>query len=393
MFVINILVIYLIRFKYLLLLVLIFFLVSLTFYCGAGISLTILICLLSSGLLLSLFININKSDHRLFSRICISKVQKYCGALFTTKEGLLLNNLSLIYFTSTVIFEILAVITYGNEYILATVLLMTLLSIPIIVYALYLQIYLYRQICILCLTIIVIVVSITVLCMPYYHSIQNITLDIAVLILTCVGFIAALRYYMIKSEIHLSSACKNSRELNNWKRNPSFWKRLLESAPIVEPQRLKYEIEAGKEKGLRTVIFILSIHCMPCLRLAEWLRYFLVVSGDTLVKLRFASGQDDEEAKRVIYVLWKTYDRFGIDFTLEKLIAIMKNRGLNKKGKVDKCNCFGDKDDILDKTTEHIEWSKNCGIQYTPAVIYNDRLLPNDLSLDDIGYLIRQGYH
>ena len=305
----------------------------------------------------------------------------------------MLNNLSLIYFTSTVIFEILAVITYGNEYILATVLLMTLLSIPIIVYALYLQIYLYRQICILCLTIIVIVVSITVLCMPYYHSIQNITLDIAVLILTCVGFIAALRYYMIKSEIHLSSACKNSRELNNWKRNPSFWKRLLESAPIVEPQRLKYEIEAGKEKGLRTVIFILSIHCMPCLRLAEWLRYFLVVSGDTLVKLRFASGQDDEEAKRVIYVLWKTYDRFGIDFTLEKLIAIMKNRGLNKKGKVDKCNCFGDKDDILDKTTEHIEWSKNCGIQYTPAVIYNDRLLPNDLSLDDIGYLIRQGYH
>ena len=182
---------------------------------------------------------------------------------------------------------------------------------------------------------------------------------------------------------------KVKTQLNLVKFNEHVVKSLTEAQverPIFDSNPLIF----GDETAKNTLTLVTNPGCRPCAKCHEELiQYMNGCYEDLKINIIFSLGQyyalNNSEVYKVSKRISAIYKYQGSENAIKCLddwyISKMPYEKLNVKYSVEN-------EDVDDLLLSHFNWCLKNNIQYTPTIIFNDRELPKNYSINDIKYLL-----
>lgn len=298
--------------------------------------------------------------------------------------GLKLSDFSLVYFIGILV---LGLFLPTTAFVLK---LLSLATIPVILYSTYVQVFVEKTLCKICLIIISILVSQIIISLLYFKFSQYSIENIAVLVLCILTFMIIFSLL-----VFINRTLKDNQELKKlsiknlrFKRNYSAFKKELLTEPKVIFQRTEL-FSLGKKDAKLHISLISSPFCGYCKDAHLILETILEkYSNDTSAQIRFNfSENDDESYKSLMQEFVNAYESKAENEFLNAIEFWYENRDLKKlKEKYNFQNRATDLHPAIDVGQEN----KNMLFNFTPIFFINGYQFPTNYDREDIFYFINE---
>lgn len=325
-------------------------------------------------------------DGSFVKKLCGTGPKLGCDRVVNSSAGTLFGWLSLaevglVYFAGMVLALTLAPENAG------WLLVLNALALPYTVFSVAYQAFVVKAWCRLCLGVQV-VLWLSALLGYFVWQHQPLTLGVEQLPLAAAGFLLATLGYMA---VHAwleerRRARRLDRENRRFKRSPEVFRALLDQQPVVDTQRLPDELILGSPDAPITLTVVSNPYCPPCTEAHPVLERILNrFPGGVKVVLRFTGNPYDEadrhnQAARHLISLARRADRATAvhDWYATKDYAAWSAR------------YPADPDvDAARLHRLHLAWCERAGVEYTPSIFINGRLLPGIFNVRDLPFQLK----
>lgn len=292
--------------------------------------------------------------------------------------GLKLSDIALFYFITTVI---LGLFINNTQFL---IIILSVLSLSVIAYSLYIQLIKEKKLCKICLILISILLVQSGISLFYF----NYSFSLEVLILSAIYVLPILSLYIfINKTIDEKNKLKNENTINlRFKRNYDIFKReLLTTSKIeFEHQNLFF---LGNKDAKTHITLISNLECKFCGEAHEILKkLYLENENDISFQIRFnfsdekISIQIENIFKTLLHLYSSTEKQFleALDFWYKErnYDVFIKKFGLYKNQNID----------IIQKTKNE---NLTKGLNFTPAFLINGFVFPQKYEKEDILYFVQ----
>jgi len=328
------------------------------------------------------------------SKICgITQTDKgSCHAVLSSNEAIIYKNVTLsdlcfIFFTAISLLTIYPALQF---FFFIT----SFISLPVIVYSIWLQKYRVKKWCPFCLAICGILLSLSILSVyflpfqPIVFMVKSTSLFFITLMLT------ASVWMYIKPLLNGYFKLKNSDTQNKkFKRNPNTFNALLNVTKKInykELQTLK-KIQIGNSKAKIGLDLFLSPSCGYCHKAFEEAYHLYQKFPEKLnLSIYFNINPENENNPYLLVVktIIQEYISHGNSPALEILIDWHINKipleEFRKKYRI------GISKQVNAIIISHFNWCKNNDLNYSPIQIFLQKLMPNEYTIEDLKYFINE---
>jgi hypothetical protein len=328
--------------------------------------------------------------------VCTLTTNTDCDAVINAKKSRFLESFSfseasVTFFSAQLLSLVLFAISnqLADFYDLTTILL--LFSIPVTLFSFYQQIVVAKKWCPICLAIICIIYAeIGSLLVINNISFSISTTAIAYFLLVFIGsYIASV---FVKNTIKQNLDFKSKiSENNRFKRNYSLFKMaLFASDTVTDKTNSSNKILLGNPEAKLKITIVSSPFCGHCKGMHKIIEEIIEVhKSKVCFDLHFnfdASKNNDEESKRVHQKLVQIYFSEGQDTFTKALHDWFENKEEDKLALKSPSKITDLK--INEILNTQFSWNQENKISYTPAIIINNRLFPNEYDRNDLIYFI-----
>lgn len=359
----------------------------------------------SLGCILSLLLlNIEyQSNNPYISKFCHVGNKFNCKTVATSSFSILWGNIHLyecvgLFFSGILIFSLLANIQVNNNSYYTFLFFTFICSIPFVIASLYQQILIVKKYCIFCLGIDFILILNTFI---LYNYIQSYHIVPSILYMALISFSLPLFiWYYLRNNISALFTYKDLKfKYNRFLYNPA----VINSIIINNEGNYKFtkwnnEFIILKNDCNTNLILILSITCKYCAQ--KFLNYMeLKDNNDYLVNFifRFWFYTDDTISKTVMRTIAaslvnKDQEKASTDLTYWYKCFLLED-SLEQAFKqwiknVNKPNINVNEVQINQYLDSNLEWYKQMGFTSTPIEILNEKVIPNDIEIKYLKYLL-----
>lgn len=332
--------------------------------------------------------NYNSALHRICSlhkNLSCSEVLKSSSAKIFGYYSLA--ELGILYFLSTLMGLILSPHYFYNE----TMLILAITSVFACIYSIYLifyQFHILKKACPFCL-LVEFVIIIEFLLSISYISDNSVSIKFFYPLAYMFGIVITLFFFIhkLKSSVILNK--RNTyleKEINFFAQNPKVLQTYFEEHKEVIMTLSSHEFAINKNQSENNLIFILSLKCKYCKDALREIQKILYASIDTQIYLMFIFKSDEE--RDILEKIISYYIDGSIDTAMESLfywysMKQNKQKILNWNIKY-QIQVSAHAKDIVQ---ENINWIAKNRIFGTPSIIFNNRILPQNLNRFMFNYL------
>lgn len=325
--------------------------------------------------------------------ICSFSNSISCEAVLTSPASKFLgifkmSDIAVVYFTcSTFVLLYSLLVGMLNNYI--TILsFISLFSIPYILYSLFYQKFKVKKWCPLCLCVIFI------LFVEVLYSLWWINLSIITISITQILFIVLIVLIVIIIWILIKSLIMNNIELEEkeikylrMKHDTQIFQALLERQLPVKMDFSPSDIVLGELNAQTVITIVINVYCEPCLALYKQLKSIYLQTGHKFkLNIRMLNRETDISGKSTESLLIALYyedpSRFILAF--DDWMS-----GKNYQFLCSKYYLNMNVSKVNQELNRHREWIERIGIDVTPQIFVNDRLIPYQYTNDDLFYFLR----
>lgn len=342
------------------------------------------------GLLTSIFILLEKNEdgNELVSKICSFNSNTSCDSVIKSKDSQItkwldFTDLPILFFSINFITASLANLSFG------IIGLLSLVSLPICVYSIYLQKTKLKKWCILCLIISSLILAQSLLYILNINSLGinfTATLHYLIIVMACSTIWFPLKKIMTERK---NLADKN-KELSRFKRNFNVFDFL--SSDVQEPLQLTslQPIYFGKPEATLTLRLFLSPSCGHCHTAYQKAKDFIEKYPEK-IRLAVYFNLNIENSENPYVPIAKNLQEIHFsNGNIKQALEDWHVRNLDIKEWLKKW-----KQEIISKETEaelnkQYEWCGKNEFNYTPVKIVNYKQLPKEYELEEIKYFLSE---
>ncbi|HKP31644.1 MAG TPA: vitamin K epoxide reductase family protein [Chitinophagaceae bacterium] len=352
-----------------------------------------------AGFIFSLLIQIEKFDggNELTAQLCGLNRKSDCSKIINSKTirfplELDWADLSIIYFTGTLICIWITSLLGIYEWFLPVLLILSLLSIPVTLVSIYYQAHVLKSWCTLCL----IIISLLWLQASLMLSTRTLTsIPLNSLLFASMIFLGAIcAWFLIKDHlIALKKLKTDNLRLLRFKQNPFVFNSLLKKQHEIATTPFNFDIQLGTHDAAVKMLIVCSPYCKPCAETHKVLDELIEQNASTIsmtVRLigNFKNKEDNstQAAERILQTICAHHTP---NFSLERSRSIlndwfhlMDQKKFNSKYPLDNP---GNVEHILDS---YYNWAIQSQISFTPSIFINGKLLPKEYSAHELKYLL-----
>jgi uncharacterized membrane protein len=343
-----------------------------------------------TGLLLA-FKSINISNP-LLNRLCFAGPRSDCNQVIYSPHANITDELSwaeagVLYFCST-FFALLCSAAWPGLVIYIAAL--ALLAALYIFYSLYLQLFVIKQLCVLCI-ITLALLGLDAFCLFGYLRWPLPLLPIAAILklCTCVVF-PAVAWAAVKPGIKASRFLITAREqLRNIKgRNIHLFGRMLAEQPVLAIPPLNATIVEGEPSAPTLITIVSKPFCEACGEAHSELSAWLEVRNDIRVQLVFyVLNYDGDAETEVATYMMRAYRELGPEKTKEAINEWFGSKTRDFGLWAQRYPLYNNADVSADLKLQQ-QWCNANDISVTPMILINGRQLPAFYKLEEIKYFI-----
>lgn len=345
----------------------------------------------------------------IIENFCKSSNKSDCDIVTNSKGARVLGILNLseaaiLYFVFQSILLSLSTLSQLTQSAFSTILIcMSFLSIPIIFYSIYYQLFVIKIWCRLCMLInIVLIVQtglFTILYLTHnfiynYEIIKLIVLSGLILLLIITGWVIFKSNYqdtqLTQNELTLSNRIKRSSMV--------FLNILMAQRKVSNSFNNEFDLVFGNPNGLIHFVIGSNLNCSPCRELHSEINQLLELYPDYIkVSVRLVESRmaNNDFPNRYLFQYWieniqnkanqytRTKTLFDDWFTIRDYPKF--------KNKYPILDVISDKADTIDGN--HKEWLHKAGVDRTPTIFVNDYELPNSYNMNDLSIMIPSIIH
>lgn len=347
------------------------------------------------GLYLSILILREKFDlsNAITSKICTTTQtgKSSCQMVLESDGAKIYKNYSLSDLC-IVFFSTLSLITTASLISTAFFIPISFLSIPIVLYSIWYQKYKITNWCPLCIGICIMLTSMALLTFFQLNIFSIKIVTIATLYFTLISLLITTIWVNVKPIIDGYFELKNrDRENRRFKLNIKTFKSLLLNSDEIEIEQLQYlkKIEIGNRKNKLELSLFFSPFCKHCYKTYEdSYRLLQQFPNELKLSVYFNVNIENEENQytKIAAIIIETY----LTKDENKIIELLNDWYINKSS----LENFVKKYDLeisqqtRDIILSHFDWCTENELNYTPIIIINDNLMPNEYSIDELRYFI-----
>lgn len=176
------------------------------------------------------------------------------------------------------------------------------------------------------------------------------------------------------------------RENRRFKRNPDVFAALLDKQPVVDTERLPDELILGSPDAPVTLTVVSNPYCPPCTEAHPLLEGILRrYPGGVKLVLRFTGNpyQDEDRHNQVARHLISLARRADRATAIHDWYATKDYAAWSARHPADSDV------DAAHLHRLHLAWCERAGVEYTPSIFINGRLLPGTYSVHDLRFHLK----
>ena len=316
--------------------------------------------------------------------------KKSCDAVLTSKaatiyKNLKLNDISLMYFTSTSLTVFLLTLSNNSIFIVQ---LVSLLAIPAIIYSIYYQAVVIKKWCFLCLSIVVVLCCNACIAILFFQT----TYNLESMLIAILSFSFVITIYL-----RLSKVLKNNDSLKRikieyykLKRNSDLFNAQLDKSKTINTQIENNEeiIFGNKTSNLNITIITnpLCGHCKPVHKLIE--RILNDYSEHVKLTIRFNINPNNVKSP-AIQISSRLLEIFHVDGYKSCLKAMHEIYGeMSIENWLKKYQHCTESEKYLQILESEYSWCTNNAINFTPEILINGKSYPKMFDRNDLIHFI-----
>jgi uncharacterized membrane protein len=298
-------------------------------------------------------------------------------------SGITIADASLIYFSSQFILYVGGCL--GNTVLVTSLSTLSLFGLVAALWSLYTQAFKLKSWCALCLIIVFALTSQAVL--PYFFRYNSIDLW-SLMYFVLPTMILVLLTLPIKQLIKINLA-NNIKiiELRRFKLDGAAFISKWQQGHLVDEAEESIDLIIGSKDAQLCITAACNLYCKPCARTHQILDDLINRhSNHVCVKLKLLIA-GEKSMKAATAVLQKAAEDLPENIRQAVFSTWFENMDLEKWAQMWQPNT---KLDVQDSLKQHKLWMHTNQITATPTLFLNNRKIPGQYSLDDIGYLVPQ---
>lgn len=297
-------------------------------------------------------------------------------------QNIKLADLGLIYFTTTILFQL-----SGKIHVLAGI---ALLCIPFIIVSILYQTFKLKVFCPLCLSVmIMLVLDILVY---YFAGVYTVSLFKQISISSLIGLLGTGLFisggwFILKKQIQNKNSFENYQyQYSRLLRSPERIRSLVQYLPKEDVGHQENEILLGDKNAELLITEVMNPYCSPCgdsmRKIAQLLNIY--ETGLQFQVLFISKKSDRERCNRIITHLLSFAQKHNPQETMAALLDWFKSMDYNEWAKQFPIN-NSISEEVLNR---YLNIGKELQISHTPALFINGKRMASELGLKDIRYFI-----
>ena len=325
-------------------------------------------------------------------KICASNETTSCDAVLNSKGASIskhfkLSDISLLYFSGLTLSWLILI---NTSIIVNSIILFTLIALPITLYSIYYQYNTVKKWCPLCLGIVAVLWA---QCGTLFFDqafLSNIELDIKSSFILFFSFLLTTSLWLFLKPLFKKKQELEKLEIDHYKfkRNFDLFNAVYSKNKVIDTGINDHqEIVLGSKNASLQILIVTNPSCFYCKEAHTDLENILKKNPDINVKIRFnVPINENNIANKVVKRLLEIYNTESEKKCTEALHEAYKDDAdLNEwllKWKESKDNSF---ENLLNVTKE---WCIDNSISFTPVLFINDKQFPKEYNRTDINYFI-----
>lgn len=327
-------------------------------------------------------------NNRTINKFCnsVSKNQG-CGNIINDTKSKLFNVISLsdaciVYFSSLLLFSVFV------EFNVSLLFLISIFSLPVILYSAYYQALVIKDWCALCIGIsLILITQFLILSYNFNHFDFDLSIISKALIIVIV---TSILWYIIKNlQIENLSLESTNIDFIKFKRNKNLFDELLSKKQLINKDILfeNDRVFFGSEKPKLVIIAVTNPLCGFCAE--SFQTYYEIVNKyeDIQINLVFSLFTNDPSnpAYKILNSFLEIYYRKSKGEAIEALKEWFDSKDFNNWIKKHNQTEAQNIEFILKR---HLDWTIENNVYQTPTTIINNYFYPNEYNINDIFYFI-----
>lgn len=333
------------------------------------------------------------SNNPLIKKLCgTSKTD--CNAILSSKaanvfDGLSWSEVGFFYFAGT---WLIALFAGASPTTMRALLLLNVVSLPYTFYSIYYQAFIARQWCILCCTVqgLLWMEFIAVLNLS---PLQSLSLPVdAKTASLCIVFLLlpVLCWTMLKPVLLKAQKVRSlTEQLRKFKYNTDLFNNLLNEQPKYAEPDPEWSIVIGNRDASNVITLVSNPYCPPCSTMHNLLEQLMDQNDDVQARILFTGSSVEKGQPKPVnnhfMALYKMDDKTVIKNALRDWYE--QKQKLYETWATAYPIALDDND--IHKLEQQKAWCKMAGVNATPTVLVNGRVLPNIYDLPDLKYMLR----
>ncbi len=338
----------------------------------------------------------NGNANKFFDKICSSSSnpKSNCGEILNTKAAtiysdLKLGDLSFMYFTGLSLFSMFLFLAGLAPSIIPVI---SLCTIPVIIYSLYQQLIVIKKICRVCMFIVE--VLILQACFGIYMFVQNpivfhhpfVTMAIAI-----TGFLSAILVWKLLKTTLINN--KNHRKLTidnlKFKRDTTVLFSLIDASEYRKEISINREITLGcKDDPVVELVIVTNPFCTFCKEVHDIVDKIHARSIEGLkITIRFNVSPEHaaDDSYKISHRLLEIYHTQPESVFLKAMNEVYNTEDPSAWLKVNGLGAVGAYDQVL---ADYYNWCINNNANFTPIILINGKEFPKQYERKDLDFLI-----
>jgi uncharacterized membrane protein/protein-disulfide isomerase len=182
------------------------------------------------------------------------------------------------------------------------------------------------------------------------------------------------------------------RTLNRFLKSDRIFQKLLEDQPIIETSKFSHELQSGSLDAPIHLIVVSNPQCGPCAythAVIGNMKNFLHDRVNVIYRFAVNTSNPSTVPYRMLETLFTIQQRESNERALEALTAWYNSNNLDQWRK-QHAPTYQLKAEVNPILKEHEQWCAKVGIQKTPTIIINGKLLPEEFSVNELKFQLRK---
>lgn len=330
-------------------------------------------------------------ENRISKTICTKNKYTSCDDVLQSTAskiwGIHMSDFGFVYFGGGLVALILSLFLNIQYLTLSMLFVLTLCSIPYVIFSIYYQLVKVKKICPFCISVIFVLMFEMSLFLLHVNEVKieyifnwEIVIPFGSLLLVMFGWIIVKRI-VIRAKDGFMYKYKYLR----LKKNPLIFNSSLEKEPSTDIEVVLDELIIGNPMAITTLTTVINTNCAPCARMHRRIHTILNDFGkDIRVIVRFVLTNDNR--KETLFLI-RLYYLKGANVFSDALNEWFNEFNFNKLvQRYPEIHEYTHENEIID---HWINWLNKTNVLSTPTVFLNDKRIEDEYDIDDIYWLVQ----